>query len=44
MDLDIIFAVKVHKGTDMKIQFFCDRINCAKIFLPDIIPMLKLLN
>lgn len=44
MDLDIFFAVKVHKGTDMKIPFFCDRISFAKVFLPDTIPMLNFLT
>lgn len=46
MDLDIIFAVKVHmrKKTDRKTKFFCDRINFGKIFFPDIIPMLKFKN
>lgn len=34
MDLEIILAVKVHKGTDMKIPFVCDGISFAKIFFP----------
>lgn len=42
--LDIFFAVKACKGTDMKSLFFCDRISFTTIFLPGTIHMLKFLS